>query len=65
MSKRLRLVSVVVQPMVVIDDGSELTPAQVQPITFTAADWPTASERLAADLDNEERRLNGDEQGQG
>jgi len=40
MSNRLRLISVTLTPAFVTDDGENLTPLSVQPITVLAADWP-------------------------
>lgn len=39
MSKRIRVVQYVVQPVVVVDDGENLTPLEVQPIPVPAARW--------------------------
>lgn len=39
--KRVRLIQMVMQPVLVADDGESLVPLDVQPITVSAADWPT------------------------
>lgn len=39
----IRVVQFVVQPVLVFDDGENLTPLQVSPITVPAADWPQFS----------------------
>lgn len=44
MTPRVRVVQYVVQAQVVVDDGETLTPAQVQPLTISAAEWPTFAE---------------------
>jgi hypothetical protein len=38
---KARIVRVVVTPDVVIDDGENLIPQQVQPMTVLWRDWPT------------------------
>ncbi len=38
---RLRPISYIIQPQFVVDDGDSLTPVPVQPITVSAADWPS------------------------
>lgn len=35
-----RLVKVIVQPVLVLDDGAALTEVPVQPMAIPAADWP-------------------------
>ncbi len=37
----LRLLKVVVQPVVVVDDGTNLQEVAVDPITVPATEWPT------------------------
>lgn len=39
MSTRMRLVGWNVQPVVMADDGENLTPVQIGPQTIPAADW--------------------------
>lgn len=39
MSKRVRVVQYVVHPVLVVDDGDNLDPLQVEPITVPAAGW--------------------------
>jgi hypothetical protein len=38
--KRLRLLKVIVQAVLVVDDGETLTEQNTQPMTISAADWP-------------------------
>jgi hypothetical protein len=47
---RLRLVEVVVQPVIMRDDGEHLTPVQVQPIRVSAADLDAFPAKLLSDL---------------
>lgn len=37
---RLRIIGYLVQPQLMADDGENLTPLPVQPLTILAADWP-------------------------
>lgn len=37
---KARIISIVIQPQIVIDDGDNLTPQQVQPMTVLWRDWP-------------------------
>lgn len=39
----IRVVQFIVQPILVDDDGTNLTPLQVQPITVPATGWPQFS----------------------
>lgn len=39
MSKRVRVIQYVVHPVLVADDGDNLEPLQVEPITVPAAGW--------------------------
>lgn len=39
----IRVVQFIVQPILVDDDGTTLTPLQVAPITVPAAEWPQFS----------------------
>jgi hypothetical protein len=47
MTKRLRPVAFIVQPQFMVDDGENLTPLPVQPLTIGAADWPNVVEIVA------------------
>lgn len=38
---RLRLLKVICQPVFVIDDGEVLIEQTAEPVTVSAADWPT------------------------
>lgn len=50
---RLRLVQVVVQPVVVLDDGETLTPVPSAPITLTDADLDAFPALLRAQLEQQ------------
>jgi hypothetical protein len=52
---RLRLLKVVVQPVLVLDDGETLTEQVAEPIEVSVNDWPT----FAAKLDEEITAANG------
>lgn len=56
---RLRLVQLVVQPMIMADDGEHLTPLQVAPITVPAADLDDFAASFRAQLADQEAALNG------
>ncbi len=47
MTNRLRVLQFVVQPVFVVDDGDNLTPIQVQPVTIPASDWPRVLDIIA------------------
>lgn len=60
--KKLRLVEVLVQPVIMQDDGATLTKIEHPPITIPAAEWATYSgERFPRELAEYEQRIN-DEQ---
>lgn len=46
----LRLVKVIVQPMLVEDDGEHLKEVVAKPVTVDAADWPDYPAKLAAEI---------------
>lgn len=49
---RVRPVHFIVTPVLVADDGEHLAPIEVQPVTVSAADWPTfAAEQWPALLE--------------
>lgn len=51
-SPRLRLLEVVIQAVVVVDDGETLTKQVAQAVTIPAADWPAyATEGFAASFE--------------
>lgn len=57
--KRVRLVQVVVQPVLVTDDGETLAPLQVEPIPVPANEWNTFVETgLTEALAGLEERVN-------
>jgi hypothetical protein len=48
---RVRLVSVQVQPVFLLDDGETLTPVDHPAVTIPAAEWPTySSERFPREV---------------
>jgi hypothetical protein len=49
--KKLRLLSVTLHPQFLADDGDNLTPLQVQPITMLAADWPNVLAQFAEGME--------------
>jgi len=42
---KVRIISVIVTPQIVIDDGDNLIPQQVQPMTVLWRDWAQFAER--------------------
>jgi hypothetical protein len=59
MVRRLRLVKLVVQPMLVLDDGEHLEELTAQPLIITAAELDAFPERWRALLADQEAELNG------
>lgn len=59
--KKLRLLSVVVQPHYVIDDGEHLVDASTQPITVPSAEWPKIVKELERARLSQEARINTDD----
>lgn len=47
---RLRLVKVIVQPVVVLDDGHNLREVQTQTIEVVPAEWPDFPAKLAEQM---------------
>lgn len=61
MTKRLRLVKVIVQPVFVLDDGDTIQEMPHQPIEIPAAEWPTYSgDRFPAEVAEWQERLNAE-----
>jgi hypothetical protein len=59
MSKKLRLVKVMVQPVFMVDDGETLTEIEHAAIAIPAAEWPTySSERFPRETEAWEKSLN-------
>lgn len=59
MTSRVRLVKMVVQPVVVVDDGETLREVKVDPIHVDPADWPAFSgERWPEMVAEQEAALN-------
>lgn len=59
MSKRLRLVSVLVQPQFMVDDGDSLEPLTVQPITVPASEWGNVLALVAAGVEQLREQVEG------
>jgi len=58
---RARLIQVLVQPVLVADDGETLTALQAMPITVEAKDWPTfATDVWPMIVSDAEARLNAE-----
>jgi hypothetical protein len=57
---RLRLVKVIVHPILVLDDGENLTPFDNSPSEIPASEWPTFHERLQADIAAAEEQINAE-----
>jgi hypothetical protein len=54
----LRLLKVVVQPVMVLDDGKSLQEVPVDPIVVSAAEWPTyASGRFREQMKELQKQL--------
>lgn len=56
---RLRVVGYIVQPQLMSDDGENLTPLSVNPVTIAAADWPTVVETMAAGIEHLRAQVEG------
>ncbi len=60
--KRLRLVEVLVQPVIMRDDGEALVKLDHPPITIPAAEWASYSgERFPRELAEFEDQINSDD----
>jgi hypothetical protein len=59
MTRRLRLVKVLVQPVFVLDDGETITEVEHPPTMIPAAEWPTySSERFPQEVEAWQEQLN-------
>lgn len=56
--ERVRLVNVMIQPAVVVDDGRTLTELSVDPIKVSAVDWPNVVSLLEAAIEKLEEQVN-------
>lgn len=55
---KIRLVEVRVQPVFMLDDGTDLTPVDHPPVAIPAAEWPTYSvERFPREIAEWQERL--------
>ncbi len=62
---KLRLLKVVVQPVMVVDDGESLQEVAVDPITVTPTEWPTYAEgRFQEQVKALQEQLDSNQQGQ-
>lgn len=57
MSKKLRLLKVVVQPFFAVDDGESLEEQTSQPITVPASEWTDFPAKLEEQRKEAEREL--------
>ncbi len=58
---KLRLIKVLVQPVLVLDDGENITEIEHPAVAIPAAEWPTySSERFPRELAEWQARLNAD-----
>lgn len=48
---RLRIVGYVIHAQVMADDGENLVPLSVQPVTVPAAEWPNVVQAMAGAMD--------------
>lgn len=58
MTSRLRLVHLVIQPVLMADDGEQLTPVEAGQLVIPAADLDAFPAAFRAQLDEQEARLN-------
>lgn len=58
-TRRLRAVAYLVQPQFMVDDGENLTPLAVQPITIAAVDWANVVEIVATATAELRREVEG------
>jgi hypothetical protein len=59
-SKRLRLLKVIVQPVFVVDDGAELVEQPAEPVVVSPAEWPTfATARFAEGMEQLRQQVEG------
>lgn len=58
--KKLRLVKVMVQPIIVLDDGETLSEKTVQPIQVSASEWESYPQKMAEELKRTEAELNAE-----
>lgn len=59
MTGQVRLVSVVMQLELVVDDGNTLTPLETAPIRLPPAGWPPNMDAL---LEQVQRQIDGEDQ---
>lgn len=56
---RLRIIGYLVQPQIMADDGENLTPLPVQPLTILAADWPNVVALVAGVVEQFRQQVEG------
>lgn len=59
MTARIRVVKLIVQPVVVLDDGEHLSELHADPMTVRPGDLETFPERFAAELARQQEQLDG------
>ena len=58
---RLRVVKVIVQPVIVLDDGEQITEIEHGSVAIPAAEWPTySSERFPREIAEWQARIDAD-----
>jgi hypothetical protein len=64
MTKRLRLLKVLCQPIFVLDDGETLVEQVAQPVEVSAAEWPTfATARFVQAFEALQQQIESDPNG--
>jgi hypothetical protein len=59
---KIRLVKVVVQPVLMLDEDGELTEIEHPPVVIPAAEWPTySSDRFPREIMEWQARLDADD----
>lgn len=63
MAQKLRLRHVIVQPVLVLDDGTNLTDIEQPPVAIPADEWPTySSERFPREIAEWQARIDAEQQ---
>jgi len=57
---KIRLVRAVIQLDLVSDDGEQLRPVEIQPITVPGAEWPLDLDRIMANVAAQVAPTNGE-----
>lgn len=56
---RLRVVGFVIAPQLMVDDGENLQPLQVEPLQVAAAQWPNVVDLMAGAIEELRQRVDG------